>query len=70
MTKHENNSSNGWTWFSPSPSLPTQNHSIAGKPIVHRLVRILQILKEPIDEVAFILGDPAFEMSKSWCLNW
>jgi glucose-1-phosphate thymidylyltransferase len=34
---------------------------IAGKPIVHRLVEdIAKILDEPIDEIAFILGDPAF----------
>jgi glucose-1-phosphate thymidylyltransferase len=32
-----------------------------GKPIVHRLVEdIAKILDEPIDEIAFILGDPAF----------
>lgn len=40
----------------PKPLLP-----IAGKSIVHRLVEdIAKILKEPIDEIAFILGDPAF----------
>ncbi|MEZ7498362.1 sugar phosphate nucleotidyltransferase [Flavobacterium sp. Arc3] len=40
----------------PKPLIP-----IAGKPIVHRLVEdIAKILDEPIDEVAFILGDPAF----------
>lgn len=40
----------------PKPLIP-----IAGKPIVHRLVEdIAKILNEPIDEVAFILGDPAF----------
>ncbi len=34
---------------------------VAGKPIVHRLVTdIAKVLGEPIDEVAFILGDPAF----------
>jgi len=40
----------------PKPLVP-----IAGKPIVHRLVRdIAKVLKEPISEIAFILGDPAF----------
>ncbi len=40
----------------PKPLIP-----IAGKPIVHRLVEdIAKILKEPIEEVAFILGDEAF----------
>jgi glucose-1-phosphate thymidylyltransferase len=40
----------------PKPLIP-----IAGKPIVHRLVEdIAKILDEPIDEIAFILGDPAF----------
>ena len=40
----------------PKPLIP-----VAGKPIVHRLVSdIAKVLDEPIDEVAFILGDPAF----------
>lgn len=40
----------------PKPLLP-----VAGKPIVHRLVRdIAKILDQPIEEIAFILGDPAF----------
>ncbi len=40
----------------PKPLIP-----IAGTPIVHRLVKdIAKILTEPIDEVAFVLGDPAF----------
>jgi len=40
----------------PKPLIP-----VAGKPIVHRLVRdIAKVLNEPIDEIAFILGDPAF----------
>jgi glucose-1-phosphate thymidylyltransferase len=40
----------------PKPLIP-----VAGKSIVHRLVEdIAKILKEPIEEVAFILGDPAF----------
>lgn len=40
----------------PKPLIP-----IANKPIVHRLVRdIARILSEPVDEIAFILGDPAF----------
>src|SRR5690606_82072 len=34
---------------------------VAGKPIVHRLVEdIVKILDEPIEEIAFILGEPAF----------
>ena len=40
----------------PKPLIP-----IAGTPIVHRLVTdIAKILDEPINEIAFILGDPAF----------
>ena len=40
----------------PKPLVP-----VAGKPIVHRLVQdIAEVMDEPIDEVAFILGDPAF----------
>jgi glucose-1-phosphate thymidylyltransferase len=40
----------------PKPLIP-----IANKPIVHRLVRdIANILSEPVEEIAFILGDPAF----------
>ena len=40
----------------PKPLIP-----VAGKPIVHRLVSdIAKVLGEPIDEVAFVLGDPAF----------
>ncbi len=40
----------------PKPLIP-----VAGKPIVHRLVSdIAKVLGEPIEEVAFILGDPAF----------
>lgn len=40
----------------PKPLVP-----VAGQPIVHRLVKdIASILKSPIEEVAFILGDPAF----------
>lgn len=40
----------------PKPLIP-----VAGKPIVHRLVAdIAKVLGEPIGEVAFILGDPAF----------
>ncbi len=40
----------------PKPLIP-----VAGKPIVHRLVSdIAKVLGEEIDEVAFILGDPAF----------
>jgi glucose-1-phosphate thymidylyltransferase len=40
----------------PKPLIP-----VAGKPIVHRLVEdIAKILKEPIEEIAFVLGEPAF----------
>ena len=40
----------------PKPLIP-----VAGKPIVHRLVtEIVHILDTEIDEIAFILGDPAF----------
>tara|TARA_R110002020_G_scaffold122487_7_gene277999 strand:- start:10660 stop:11676 length:1017 start_codon:yes stop_codon:yes gene_type:complete len=40
----------------PKPLIP-----IAGQPIVHRLVRdIAKVLGEDIEEIAFILGDPAF----------
>ncbi|MBP2833321.1 nucleotidyltransferase [Aquimarina sp. U1-2] len=40
----------------PKPLIP-----VAGKPIVHRLVSdIARVLAEPIDEIAFVLGDPAF----------
>lgn len=40
----------------PKPLVP-----VAGKPIVHRLVSdIAKVLGEPIEEIAFILGDPAF----------
>ncbi|WP_047417751.1 sugar phosphate nucleotidyltransferase [Cellulophaga sp. Hel_I_12] len=40
----------------PKPLIP-----VAGKPIVHRLVAdIVGVLNQPIEEIAFILGDPAF----------
>ncbi len=40
----------------PKPLIP-----VAGQAIVHRLVKdIAEVVSEPIDEVAFILGDPAF----------
>lgn len=40
----------------PKPLIP-----VAGTPIVHRLVRdIAALLSEEIEEIAFILGDPAF----------
>jgi glucose-1-phosphate thymidylyltransferase len=40
----------------PKPLIP-----VAGKPIVHRLVSdIAAVLGEPIEEIAFVLGDPAF----------
>ncbi|MCK8523285.1 sugar phosphate nucleotidyltransferase [Aquimarina sp. D1M17] len=40
----------------PKPLIP-----VAGRPIVHRLVSdIAKVLGEPIEEIAFVLGDPAF----------
>lgn len=40
----------------PKPLIP-----VAGKPIVHQLVTdIVKILGEPVEEIAFILGEPAF----------
>ena len=40
----------------PKPLVP-----IAGQPIVHKLVTdITRVLGEPVEEIAFILGDPAF----------
>ena len=40
----------------PKPLLP-----VAGQPIVHRLVKdIAKVIKQPIEEIAFVLGDPAF----------
>jgi len=40
----------------PKPLIP-----VAGMPIVHRLVRdIAALMEEPISEIAFVLGDPAY----------
>ena len=40
----------------PKPLIP-----VAGQPIVHRLVKdIARVLSQPIEEIAFILGDEAF----------
>ena len=40
----------------PKPLIP-----VAGKPIVHRLVAdIVGVLNTEIEEIAFILGDPAW----------
>jgi len=40
----------------PKPLIP-----VAVQQIVHRLVNdIVKVLKQPIDEIAFVLGDPAF----------
>ena len=40
----------------PKPLIP-----VAGQPIVHRLVKdIVKVLNQPIEEIAFILGDQAF----------
>ena len=40
----------------PKPLIP-----VAGQPIVHRLVKdIVKVLNQPIDEIAFVLGDPAW----------
>ena len=42
-------------------TIPKPLISVAGKPIVHRLITdIAAILKEEIEEIAFILGDPAW----------
>lgn len=42
-------------------SVPKPLLSVAGQPIVHRLVKdIADVLGEKIDEIAFIIGDPAF----------
>lgn len=40
----------------PKPLIP-----VAGQPIVHRLVKdIAKVLKQPVDEIAFVLGNPAW----------
>ena len=40
----------------PKPLIP-----VAGQPIVHRLVKdSAKVLKQPIEEIAFVLGDPAW----------
>ncbi len=40
----------------PKPLIP-----IAGQPIVHRLVKdIVKVVKQPVEEIAFVLGDSAF----------
>ena len=40
----------------PKPLIP-----VAGEPIVHRLVKdIVKVLKQPIEEIAFVLGDEAW----------
>lgn len=40
----------------PKPLIP-----VAGQPIVHRLVKdIVKVLDQPIEEIAFVLGDPAW----------
>ncbi|GAA3588104.1 sugar phosphate nucleotidyltransferase [Flavivirga amylovorans] len=40
----------------PKPLIP-----VAGQPIVYRLVKdIAKVLKQPIEEIAFVLGDPAW----------
>jgi len=40
----------------PKPLIP-----VAGQPIVHRLVKdIAKVINEPIEEIAFVLGDPAW----------
>ncbi|MDG1713959.1 sugar phosphate nucleotidyltransferase [Lacinutrix sp.] len=40
----------------PKPLIP-----VAGLPIVHRLVKdIVKVLNQPIEEIAFVLGDPAW----------
>ena len=45
----------------PKPLVP-----VAGTPIVEQLVNdIAKVVNQPIEEVAFILGDPAFLETKS-----
>jgi glucose-1-phosphate thymidylyltransferase len=71
-TKNENNGSMAGRG-SPSPSYI--NHSkplipIAGKPIVPISEDIAKILNEPIEEVAFILGDPAGDDLVKSLENW
>ncbi len=40
----------------PKPLIP-----VAGQPIVHRLVKdIVKVLDQPVTEIAFVLGDPAW----------
>ena len=40
----------------PKPLIP-----VAGQPIVHRLLKdIVKVLNQPVEEIAFILGDPAW----------
>jgi len=40
----------------PKPLIP-----IAGSPIVHQLVKeIAKVVKEPLTDIGFVLGDPAF----------
>ncbi|MGY0391307.1 sugar phosphate nucleotidyltransferase [Bizionia sp. KMM 8389] len=40
----------------PKPLIP-----VAGQPIVHRLVKdIVKVLNQPVTEIAFVLGDPAW----------
>ncbi len=48
----------------PKPLIP-----IAGIPIVEQLVLdIADVVKQPIEEVAFVLGDPAF-LGKKLSIN-
>lgn len=48
------------TLTTPKPLIP-----IAGKPIVHRLVEdIAKVCSEPIDEIAFVIGDFGAEVEK------
>ena len=42
-------------------TVPKPLVTVAGMPIVHRLVRdIARLLPEPVTEIAYVLGDPAF----------
>jgi glucose-1-phosphate thymidylyltransferase len=44
-----------------SLTVPKPLISVAGQPIVHRLVKdIAKVLKQPIEDIAFVLGDPAW----------
>jgi len=52
----------------PKPLIP-----IAGSPIVHQLVKeIAKVVKEPLTDIGFVLGDPAFfgEAVEQALISW